>query len=452
MNDWSMYLYFVAHFLAVAIVTGITLYAWGHRQVSSATAFARLLTCASIMLWGSLLQNVVPPETSAASFAFSMRMLGVITAPLLWLFFALDYSGSVGWLTRRRAIALSLIPILSVSLYLSNPLHHGFFRSVGFYQIDFVILSNLVYGPWFYVHTVYSYTLMLAGATLLVRFALRTFRLYRLQALLLVLGACAVLVPNALGTFKITRFSYTFVGFMLMALLYGQVIFRYRLLNLAPVARHTLVDGMSDGMLVVDTQEKIVDVNPAMAHFLGQATEPLIGRPVWDVLPPGEDWETWLRAPTGAQATLTLARPDGPRAYDLQVSLLHDRWGQVSGRMAVLHDITERQQASKALERYAQELEARNVELDAFAHTVAHDLKNPLSAVVGYGTLLVSRYDKTDDEQRLSMLNTIPGKATGWLKLLTSCCCWPASASLRTWRLAPWIWDRSSPKSRSGSR
>ncbi|MBN1933550.1 MAG: PAS domain-containing protein [Anaerolineae bacterium] len=407
MNDWSMYLYLGMLCLAVLIVSGITLYAWRHRQVSSATAFARLLTCASIMLWGSLIQGIFALETPIASFAFSLRMLGVIVAPPTWLFFALDYSGYTGWLTRRRVLVLSIIPLLSTGLHLSNSLHHWFYRAISFDKSGFAVLPNLAYGPWFYVHSVYSYALMLVGAAILIRFALRTFRLYRLQALLLVLGACAVLIPNILGTLKITQVSYMFVGFMLMALLYGQAIFRYRLLNLAPVARHTLVDNMSDGMLVVDAQEKIVDLNPAMARFLEATAGAPIGHPVWDFLPPDADWETWLRAPAGAQATLNLARPNGSFTYDLQVSLLYDRLGHVSGRMAVLHDITERQQAAEALERYAQELESRNAELDTFAHTVAHDLKNPLSTVVGYSDYLVSRYDRTSDEKRLDVLNTI---------------------------------------------
>lgn len=407
MNDWSMYLYLGTLCLATLIVSGITLYAWRHRQVSSATAFARLLTCASILLWGSLIQDMAPLESPLASPAFFFKILGVIVAPPVWLFFALDYSGYTGWLTRRRVLALSLIPLLSVGLYLSNPLHGWFYQTISFDKSGFATQSNMTYGPWFYVHTVYSYTLMLVGAAFLIRFALRTFRLYRLQALLLVLGACAVLVPNVLVTLKITRISYISVGFMLMALLFGQAIFRYRLLNLSPVARHTLVDNMSDGMLVVDVQEKIVDLNPAMARFLGATAEIPIGRPVWDFLPSEEDWRTWLRAPTGAQATLTRPGPDSPHAYDLQISLLYDRWGQVSGRLAVLHDITERQQAAEALERYARELESRNAELDAFAHTVAHDLKNPLSTVVGYSDYLVSRYDRTSDEKRLDVLNTI---------------------------------------------
>ncbi len=40
------------------------------------------------------------------------------------------------------------------------------------------------------------------------------------------------------------------------------------------------------------------------------------------------------------------------------------------------------------LRQYAASLEAQNAELDAFAHTVAHDLKNPLSALIGFSSLL----------------------------------------------------------------
>ena len=407
MNTWGMYLYIGANVLAVMIMTGITVYAWRHRGVASASAFARSLTCALAILWGSLLRTIFPPESPVTSVTFSLMMIGIISAPPTWLFFALDYSGQAGWLTRRRILALSLIPALSIALFLSNPLHHGFYQYTEFHQTGLLTSLSVVYGPWFYVHTVYSYALMLIGAVLLIRFAVRTFHLYRLQAWLLVLGACSVLIPNLLSTLKLTQFSYMFAGFMVMAILYGQAIFRYRLLNLAPVARHTLVDMLSDGMVVVDAQETVVDLNPAMARLLGMSTQPLIGRPVWDFLPSGADWETWLRAPDGAQATLTLAGSDGPHAYDVQVSLFYDRWKNVSGRMLVLHDITERQQAAEARERYAEELEARNAELDAFAHTVAHDLKNPLSAVVGYGMFLLSRYGRIDDEQRLTMLNTI---------------------------------------------
>jgi len=48
----------------------------------------------------------------------------------------------------------------------------------------------------------------------------------------------------------------------------------------------------------------------------------------------------------------------------------------------------EKEQAERAIRRYAAELEVRNREIDAFAHTVAHDLKNPLHLISGYAYLL----------------------------------------------------------------
>ena len=47
-----------------------------------------------------------------------------------------------------------------------------------------------------------------------------------------------------------------------------------------------------------------------------------------------------------------------------------------------------------SLRHLQQELYQRNLELDAFARTVAHDLKNPLSAIVGLADLVVFHCDK----------------------------------------------------------
>lgn len=55
-------------------------------------------------------------------------------------------------------------------------------------------------------------------------------------------------------------------------------------------------------------------------------------------------------------------------------------------------EIAERVQAEEILRQHTGKLEARNAELDAFAHTVAHDLKNPVSSIVGYADVLERNY------------------------------------------------------------
>jgi len=67
--------------------------------------------------------------------------------------------------------------------------------------------------------------------------------------------------------------------------------------------------------------------------------------------------------------------------------------------LSLQQEIAERRLAEEALQRQTAELEARNAELDAFAHTVAHDLKTPLTAVVGFSDLLQKRYSQMPVEK-----------------------------------------------------
>jgi two-component system sensor histidine kinase/response regulator len=70
-------------------------------------------------------------------------------------------------------------------------------------------------------------------------------------------------------------------------------------------------------------------------------------------------------------------------------------------------EIAERMRAEAALRRYTVELEERNAELDAFAHTVAHDLKNPVGSIVGYADVLAQEYATMPEKMVRTFLRTI---------------------------------------------
>jgi PAS domain S-box-containing protein len=76
-----------------------------------------------------------------------------------------------------------------------------------------------------------------------------------------------------------------------------------------------------------------------------------------------------------------------------------------AGKQRVTHiygaaqDITERKRTLEQLREQAEALQARNEELDAFAHTVAHDLKNPISSMMGFASLVLTYYDRMTDDR-----------------------------------------------------
>jgi two-component system sensor histidine kinase/response regulator len=77
-----------------------------------------------------------------------------------------------------------------------------------------------------------------------------------------------------------------------------------------------------------------------------------------------------------------------------------------------LRDLHRQIQAANArLARQLKELEARNEELDAFAHTVAHDIKNPLTMIVGYADTLLADHQRMSGEERDESLRTLKQSA-----------------------------------------
>jgi PAS domain S-box-containing protein len=105
--------------------------------------------------------------------------------------------------------------------------------------------------------------------------------------------------------------------------------------------------------------------------------------------------------------TLLVSKDCMTTPIDDSAAPIRDERGNVIGVVLVFRDITERKQAEETVRRYTAELEARNEELDAFAHTVAHDLKGPLAHMVGFAQVLEQDYAEMPDEEQHRCLHTI---------------------------------------------
>jgi signal transduction histidine kinase len=155
-------------------------------------------------------------------------------------------------------------------------------------------------------------------------------------------------------------------------------------------------------------------------------------------LHPGQGIAGWV-AQTGESAVVPYA-PDDPRFFAgiderigfRTISLLSvplRASGQVIGALEMVnklngnfdandHALVETLATSAAiaiqnarlvetLRQHAAELQARNEELDAFAHTVAHDLKDPLSHVVGFAQVLEKDYAALPEGELHRYLHTM---------------------------------------------
>jgi signal transduction histidine kinase len=392
---WQYTLYIVAAFLAAATTGSLTIYAWRQRPAPGAGAFAVFMALATWLSLASAL-SMLSYTVEMAYFWFKALFISLAGMPVAWLIFAVQYTRRQVTLTPLRLLALSAIPLITQGIVWTNESHHWFAQSLGTFQHigAFVVAdrSTAVLGPWFWIYSVYGYLLIGIAVVFIVRAAIRAFRLYVEQALALLAGAFFPLMTTVINTFDLLPNIKVFLaplGFAIGGVAFAWAMFHYRLFDIVPVARDVLIDNMSDGMVVLDDQDRVVDLNATFQAIIDTPPHQAIGLPATEVL---HAWPSLLEALNGESDTRTEISLN-THSYDLHCSSLTTREGHANGRLVVLHDITARKQAEEALRRHTQALEAQNAELDAFAHTVAHDLKSPLTVMVGYSMLLEDRFE-----------------------------------------------------------
>jgi PAS domain S-box-containing protein len=168
----------------------------------------------------------------------------------------------------------------------------------------------------------------------------------------------------------------------------------------------SILQSMSEGVIVADTGERFLIFNPAAERMLGLgATDAPSSE--WPgryhlFLPDGAtphpvDQFPLLRAIRGETTTEmeVLVRP--PHAPDGLLMLVSgrpvpDEAGDVIGGVIVCHDVTARRKAQETLAQCAEELARSNQELEQFAYVASHDLQEPLRMVSTFTQRLAQRY------------------------------------------------------------
>jgi PAS domain S-box-containing protein len=265
-----------------------------------------------------------------------------IGAPSI-LFFALAFTGRDHLLTWQNVVMILIIPILAVLVAGTNDAHHLFWTGE-FVDIDGLSVYQREFKPVFFGYLLYQFGLFLVGAYILLRMAITSADVYRRQTFAFMIGC---LVPFIVGTLYTidaipgvpTFFDPTPIGFAFASLCFGYGIRRHSMLDLVPIARDTVIESMRDGYVVVDSKNRIVDLNDSARALFETETE-VIGKTIESTLPEChpliEDHEHGTRD----EDEITVER-DGEQRFLLAniSSLTHNE--QTIGRLLLLRDVTE---------------------------------------------------------------------------------------------------------------
>ena len=386
------YLPYAVLLLATAVVlVALSVYAWERRDRTGATPLAVFLLGEAIWCLCAF-AGIVTRGTPWAPFWSRAWFVGVVITVAGLFVFALEYTGNEQYLTRWTYAALAIEPVLFLGTIALGPdylVHDAVARTA-----DTMLGWVIVPGMAFWLHSAYSYVLLVVTTALLIKFAFTSDTLRRRQAVALV---ASILIPwfgNVLSLFTDIGFDPTPMAFSISGVSITWAVFRGGLLDISPVAHREVVRSLNSAVLVVDTDERIIEVNEVTRDLLG--TESVVGENVETAL---SDWPAFLEYYGSETAQRGEERTEitrGNRHFHVQDAPLFDDRGELVGRVFQIHEITDQK-------RRQLELERRNRQLDQFASVVSHDLRNPLNVASGSLALVRERVEPAEGESEANV-------------------------------------------------
>lgn len=321
---------------------------WAWRTAPSAVGRSYVAFCLTAAIWSFFYAfELLLPEISQKLWAIRLQYIGIVSLPVAWLYFSSGSAGRWRQIDRRYLLATSLLPLLTLLAVWTTPAHPLIYaQPLTIIEVAGAVVLDLNYGPWFLVHTLYSYGLIALGSIWLLSAALQSVR--DDQLMLIFVAVAVPLASNLLTLIDNTPLSH--FDFAPLTLPISGVIFAYLLRSSSGgptlAIRYTdVIDGLSDAVIVIDAQDRIVTTNAALKTLLREQPPKLtVGQPLVEALPEVRAILDKIRAGGLLQQSVRL----GARYIDLSVVDLQ----QGAGRMIVLHDKTTRHQIETALYAY----------------------------------------------------------------------------------------------------
>ncbi len=348
--SWQYTPYALPAFAAAAISITLAIWGWRRRTAPGAVWFTTLM--AALGWWsGTYALEVLGTSLPAMMFATRLEYLGIGTAPVAWLLLTLAYTGRQRWLSPRYIVPLFIIPAITLVMVWTNELHGWMYPDVTLNADGPFVLAIYDHGPWFWVVIGYAYLLLGAGALLLILSIIVSAPFYRRQAATLLIGSLpcwAVNVIYVLGlspsSLDLTPLAFTVAG---LAAAWG--LYRWGLLDIVPVARAAVMESLDDGIVVLDRQDRVVDINPIALRIAGQPASALIGRPAAEAFAAHADVIGRYDQLRQVHTEIAVTEEGGQQHFSLRILPLTDQQGNLAGKLIVFRDITEYRRVEQEL-------------------------------------------------------------------------------------------------------
>ena len=343
-----------------------------------------------LLIWnlGLTLQLLLAERLGVSPIYFDfITYFGIVFVPVTLLLIAVTFI-KPDFKLKNKHFSLLIVPIISLATLYTNDFHHLFYIKYS------TVLNEIIYGPFLYLHLIYTYSLIAISLILLLRHSIKYSGAFSIQSLLFLSAIAIPVIINIAGMLNIFNgmdIYLTPISFAASFLLIAISIFKFDFLNINTIATQLIIKAISDSYIVLNRENEITLCNNSFLDNFSIKEDELLNHNIYDIKEirkefSKDDLDLSFELIRTTKKKITtekyFKRTDKYFSIDVSPILKNDSY---IGTLIILKDVTEKEHDKLKIKANQDLLveQERLASLGQMIGGIAHNLKTPIFSVSG---------------------------------------------------------------------